>query len=813
MIRTATYDDLAGLFSPGKSLRNSKAPCISELRANDGKLITRNIWELDTRDHAEACGYGVGNPDGDGPTIIRFGSQLEQLIYTGMQLLALAELTFVPFIISFDSIYPLRTSMVVLATDLVMTTLLMMGVGVRFRTSFIDSGDIAEVKDPDDIRKGVLSDGSFWVESLGIAAAPLLYAPAPLHFLSLLRLAVCFRLTGSTQRQMLLTYGYTGNLDVLRKLRNVTIGVLECAHILGCIWFVAKRWSPTGRGNEWSAWSGWSPDVFTTDDEALGALSVPIGEYGDLDNLLWCYARSLRDGVYMLAGWGGPNAISSIELGFICVLGPMSSCIMAYVQGTFVTTIQQATILQGLFAQRAAILTSACKDMHLDPCLMQRIVRYHSYLSMHHLGPDAQELFTQLSVNLESEMKIFRIRDILESSAMFRGLDGRTILLLVQTCTQHVFSPGDFVVRKGEIADCMYIVLRGTLAVLVSDDREECVRRMYEGDCFGEICFLKASVQRTAWVRADTFVVLMRLDKERFDSLLGEETDIRQQVLSGLVKRDQNYVGLQEMQTSYHETVRRLSNDVATEVAGKLAEECRTISTNDGVDGWPRLKAHDHWGDDANESTPLVSRREGTEHGKRIRHQCSADSWENSSVLMRPTASLPPLTGSIPLMGPLRDGLHRYASRNSSHESRNFSHELRRASPDSLAASSPAQPPQTAEPATQEARCAKEAWEAAQMQLADLQGEIGAAFQAQSSAIQRLEKQNSHMQEQLTLVLAAMRLMQVRDEAQPPKINSRDSTAQVSVGRDGNSPQDLFTGEARNSGDSEPSLHNAEWNA
>jgi len=48
--------------------------------------------------------------------------------------------------------------------------------------------------------------------------------------------------------------------------------------------------------------------------------------------------------------------------------------------------------------------------------------------------------------------------------------------------------------------------------------------------------------------------------------------------------------------------------------------------------------------------------------------------------------------------------------------------------------------------------------------------------------------------------------MQVRDEAQPPKINSRDSTAQVSVGRDGNSPQDLFTGEARNSGDSEPSL-------
>merc|ERR1719168_603729 len=108
--------------------------------------------------------------------------------------------------------------------------------------------------------------------------------------------------------------------------------------------------------------------------------------------------------------------------------------------------------------------------MVLPSELRDRICRYYSFLSMHQMGPETREMLSQLSGNLTSEIRMYRMRDVLLTANFFEGLSHRVTLLLVQTFEEVAFGPGDMVCRKGEVADCMYMILQGEVSVLIDDE-------------------------------------------------------------------------------------------------------------------------------------------------------------------------------------------------------------------------------------------------------------------------------------------------------------------------------------------------------
>jgi CRP/FNR family cyclic AMP-dependent transcriptional regulator len=100
------------------------------------------------------------------------------------------------------------------------------------------------------------------------------------------------------------------------------------------------------------------------------------------------------------------------------------------------------------------------------------------------------------------------------------------------------FGRNTYVVRAGERTDFVYLILAGTLNVLVSDEegREAILSVLGPGELFGEMGVLDDEA-RSATVVAVTASVLVVLAKTDFKSCLKENFDVSRYVMRKLVER------------------------------------------------------------------------------------------------------------------------------------------------------------------------------------------------------------------------------------------------------------------------------------
>jgi CRP-like cAMP-binding protein len=101
--------------------------------------------------------------------------------------------------------------------------------------------------------------------------------------------------------------------------------------------------------------------------------------------------------------------------------------------------------------------------------------------------------------------------DVLRSMPVFGALSDDTIAFLLGLTATRRPVAGQFVVREGDEASCLYIVEAGTMSVLKGWGGEEVLLgRMRGGDCFGELALMDPG-PRSASVRADTDGTLLEL--------------------------------------------------------------------------------------------------------------------------------------------------------------------------------------------------------------------------------------------------------------------------------------------------------------
>jgi Arc/MetJ-type ribon-helix-helix transcriptional regulator len=114
-------------------------------------------------------------------------------------------------------------------------------------------------------------------------------------------------------------------------------------------------------------------------------------------------------------------------------------------------------------------------------------------------------------------------------SPLFSDFSHRELVDVIRELRLEGYEPGEIVVTEGEAGDSLYVVASGLVRAFVrsADGRSREVRRLGEGEFFGEISLLSGS-PRTATITAASATELLVLDRNALEGLTARHPRVRE---------------------------------------------------------------------------------------------------------------------------------------------------------------------------------------------------------------------------------------------------------------------------------------------
>ncbi|KAK5642984.1 hypothetical protein RI129_009151 [Pyrocoelia pectoralis] len=128
--------------------------------------------------------------------------------------------------------------------------------------------------------------------------------------------------------------------------------------------------------------------------------------------------------------------------------------------------------------------------------LEARVIRWFAYTWAESGALDEERVLSALPDKLKAEIAIRVHLDTLRKVRIFQDCEPGLLEALVLKLRLQVFSPGDYICRKGDVGKEMYIVKRGRLQV-VADDGKTVLATLGAGSVFGEVSVLDIAGNRT----------------------------------------------------------------------------------------------------------------------------------------------------------------------------------------------------------------------------------------------------------------------------------------------------------------------------
>jgi CRP-like cAMP-binding protein len=114
------------------------------------------------------------------------------------------------------------------------------------------------------------------------------------------------------------------------------------------------------------------------------------------------------------------------------------------------------------------------------------------------------------------------VNQFFASSPVFRSLSVESIDFLSSRGTLEYFDQGQSVFMQGDNGDSLYLILRGSVDVLVHEIQ---IKRLYQGSFFGEIALI-ANIPRTATISTAEPCVFFKISSDAFWEVLVQHMDL-----------------------------------------------------------------------------------------------------------------------------------------------------------------------------------------------------------------------------------------------------------------------------------------------
>lgn len=252
------------------------------------------------------------------------------------------------------------------------------------------------------------------------------------------------------------------------------------------------------------------------------------------------YLRSLYWSVTTLTtiGYGDITASTDIQTIFSICIEILGAGFYGYVIGNLASLLANRDISKANYLEKMERVNSFMGFKKVPGDLQDKIREYYTYLWESKRGYDESQVMDDLPSSLKMKVALYLNQDIFKKIPLFQDASQDLITKLVTTLRPVVFTPGDFIFRKGDIGHNLYFINQGSVEV-VSDDEKTVYATLIEGNFFGEIAILQDSV-RTASIRAIDFCDMYTLDKGTFENVLLDYPDFGAKIRAMAKERLEN---------------------------------------------------------------------------------------------------------------------------------------------------------------------------------------------------------------------------------------------------------------------------------
>ncbi|XP_076215194.1 cyclic nucleotide-gated channel alpha-3 isoform X1 [Aptenodytes patagonicus] len=371
---------------------------------------------------------------------------------------------------------------------------------VRFRTGFLEQGLL--VRDEKKLQEHYTKTSQFKLDVLSLLPTDLAYLKLGLNypelrFNRLLRISRLFEFFDRTETRT--------NYPNMFRIGNLVLYILIIIHWNACIYFAISK-----------------VIGFGTDSWVYPNVSVP--EYGRLSRK---YIYSLYWSTLTLTTIGEtPPPVKDEEYLFVVIDFLVGVLIFATIVGNVGSMISNMNASRAEFQAKVDSIKQYMHFRKVTKDLEARVIKWFDYLWTNKKTVDEKEVLKNLPDKLKAEIAINVHLDTLKKVRIFQDCEAGLLIELVLKLKPTVFSPGDYICKKGDIGREMYIIKEGKLAVVADDGITQFVV-LSDGSYFGEISILnikgsKSGNRRTANIRSIGYSDLFCLSKDDLMEALTE---------------------------------------------------------------------------------------------------------------------------------------------------------------------------------------------------------------------------------------------------------------------------------------------------
>ncbi|NXP43413.1 CNG3 protein, partial [Heliornis fulica] len=379
---------------------------------------------------------------------------------------------------------------------------------VRTRTgkySYLEQGLL--VKEEEKLREKYKTSFQFKLDFLSIIPTDLLYFKLGLNYPELrinrlLRVARMFEFFQRTETRT--------NYPNIFRISNLVMYIVIIIHWNACVYYSISK--AIGFGADTWVYPNTSDPEFA--------------------RLTRKYVYSLYWSTLTLTTIGEtPPPVRDSEYFFVVVDFLVGVLIFATIVGNVGSMISNMNAARAEFQARIDAIKQYMHFRNVSKDMEKRVIKWFDYLWTNKKAVDEREVLKYLPDKLRAEIAINVHLETLKKVRIFADCEAGLLVELVLKLQPQVYSPGDYICRKGDIGREMYIIKEGKLAVVADDGITQFVV-LSDGSYFGEISILnikgsKAGNRRTANIRSIGYSDLFCLSKDDLMEALTEYPDAK----------------------------------------------------------------------------------------------------------------------------------------------------------------------------------------------------------------------------------------------------------------------------------------------